>query len=308
MRMLTEEGWWKASLFVEKHARPLERRLYAFHFEHGAATAVLNVLAAFQNEDGGFGRALEPDVRAAESSVLATTVALQTAREIGAAEDHPLVKGAFRYLLAAYDPGQRVWPILPNTVEHAPRAPWWKAATLRETFRGFAANPRAEIVGYLYDYPALSPEPLRMELLNEVMAHLSAPGGALEMHDLLCYVRLAETAGLPDPPRSDLLEKLGAAVDALVSKDPSQWDGYALKPLDVVSYPESPLAERLKPAVHLNLDYLIDRQQADGSWAPAWSWFGEYPEEWPVAEGEWKGVLTLRALRLLHRFGRTARG
>jgi hypothetical protein len=55
------------------------------------------------------------------------------------------------------------------------------------------------------------------------------------------------------------------------------------------------------------LDYLIDTQGSDGAWAPVWSWAPLDAVAWTKAEQEWKGVLTLAALRELDAWGRVAR-
>jgi hypothetical protein len=53
-----------------------------------------------------------------------------------------------------------------------------------------------------------------------------------------------------------------------------------------------------------NLDYVIQSQGEDGSWSPPWSWFGAYPADWPQAERDWRGVLTLERLEWLHAYDR----
>ena len=63
MIKLATESFERARRFLKTEARSLERTLFERHFEAGPAGAVLAALAAFQNDDGGFGRALEPDVR-----------------------------------------------------------------------------------------------------------------------------------------------------------------------------------------------------------------------------------------------------
>src|SRR5690242_20846862 len=57
----------RAEEFIWHNARLLERRLFDFHFRSGSSQAVLSALRAYQNEDGGFGNALEPDIRCPES-------------------------------------------------------------------------------------------------------------------------------------------------------------------------------------------------------------------------------------------------
>ena len=53
----------RAEKFIYNNARLLERQLFAFHFKGGSREQVLTALSAYQNADGGFGHALEPDIR-----------------------------------------------------------------------------------------------------------------------------------------------------------------------------------------------------------------------------------------------------
>lgn len=302
---LSLESQHRARTFVMEQGRPLEQALSRFFFDGEPAQAALDELAFYQNADGGFGHGLEPDLQLPASSVLATTVALQHLRALGAGEDNSLALGAMRYLMATFDPAIEAWPIIPNTVDEAPHAPWWAFDDqLAERWRGFKANPRAEIVGYLFDYPALSPVDLREELAEVQAMHLETSAGALETHDLLCYVRLVETHGLPGPLRSWLLPRLAPVVDRLVATQPEAWAQYGLKPLAVAGSPDSPFAGQLAAAIERNLDYEISQQGPDGAWAPAWSWFGLYEDAWPQAERDWKSVLTVKTLRQLQQFDR----
>jgi hypothetical protein len=84
----------KIKRFMQNEARPSEKCLYLYHFENGALSDVLAALASFQNADGGFGHALEPDLRLQESSVIATTIAFQHFRELGIHEDLPMLRSA----------------------------------------------------------------------------------------------------------------------------------------------------------------------------------------------------------------------
>ena len=85
MKMLTSAAAGKARSFVEDEGRPLERAKLAFHLDGAGPDAVVSELAEFQNADGGFGHGLEPDLRTPATSALATTVGMQTLREVGAA-------------------------------------------------------------------------------------------------------------------------------------------------------------------------------------------------------------------------------
>ena len=89
-----------------------------------------------------------------------------------------------------------------------------------------------------------------------------------------------------------------------MARDPQAWAQYGVKPLLLAPRADSLLTSRLEEVIGANLDYEIGRQGADGAWAPNWNWGGLFPEHWPQAELEWKGVLTLQTLLTLRSFGR----
>jgi hypothetical protein len=123
----------------------------------------------------------------------------------------------------------------------------------------------------------------------------------MEMHDLMCCIRLAETGSLPDSVRRVLFQTIERAADRIVERDPEKWSGYSVKPLSLVRGPKSPLAALLAEDVQRNLDYEIEAQGPDGAWGPNWSWSGD---AWPQAERDWKGYITVHMLMTLHAFGR----
>ena len=308
MKKLSLDAQERARDFLAMHARPLDRVRYQFHFADGEAEQVLAELARFGNPDGGFGHALEPDLRLADSSVLATTVALQILREVKVPSHHPLVTNAMKYLLQTFDPAAMVWPIVPPNTDDAPHAPWWNyGESVASDWNGFLGNPRPEILGYLYDHapsglPAWVPEHLTHAVIN----YLDEQADKVNMFDLLCYNRLVSAQALPEAARQILLQKLLPLAEGLVETDPRKWDEYGLEPIELVNSPDSPFAELFPEIMEQNLDAEIARQSDDGGWHPKWSWYGAYPDDWPSAERDSAGFLTLRALLILRRFGRLA--
>ncbi len=304
MKMLTNAAKDKARAFVDGAARPLERALLAYHFDSAGIDAVIHELAQFQNADGGFGHGLEPDLRTPVSSVLATTVGLQTLREVGAPDDHPVVSGAIGHLVNTYDPTRKAWEIVPEEADASPSADWWDYANTEEAFGRFLVNPRAEVVGHLYERRAVVPTPMLDELAGEVLEHMSASSPRVGMFDFLCYLRLAETPGLPKSLREPVVERLRGSVRHAVETDASAWSGYCTTPLEVAPKPTSLLADEFTPQeIDANCDHLITSQKRDGAWAPPWAW-DRHPTAWRQAKREWKGVLTVRALTTLRARGR----
>ncbi|MFE9613420.1 hypothetical protein [Streptomyces sp. NPDC006012] len=110
-----------AEHFVWLHARVLEQRLFAHHFLNGGADPVERALDAYRNEDGGYGHALEPDLRGPVSQPLHTGHALGVLDVIGRCGGQR-VERVCRYLtsvstpdgaLPAVDPRQRGYPTAP---------------------------------------------------------------------------------------------------------------------------------------------------------------------------------------------------
>lgn len=286
----------KAAVFIKSHARPLEQALYAYHFEDGAIEAVFDELAKFQNDDGGFGHGLEPDLRYSGSSVLATTVALQKLASVNAGGDHPMVKRAMFYLMHTYEAGSVVWPIIPQQAESAPHAPWWR---YDPDLSNYLLNPRAEIAGYMFRCGNVVPEQLRDGVTGSVLKHLEEIDG-IEMHELLCCVRMVEY--LPEDLKARAVARLEPLILETVAT--SGWEGYVLKPIQVAPRPDATFAGLLNHALEANLDYEITQQGDDGAWLPPWSWGDDYPDAWVQARREWQGMLTLDMLLTLRAYGR----
>jgi hypothetical protein len=152
-------------------------------------------------------------------------------------------------------------------------------------------------------WPGLVDNGWRDELTDQLLGLLRA-ADKLEMHDVLVFDRMLSAKNLFDSLRSELVSNyVPLALDAIVT-DPGEWDGYGLKPLSVVDSPNHILADELKDVIELNLDYILSKQESDGSWQPSWSWYGRYPEAWPEAERDIRSKVTANAICILTNFGR----
>src|SRR6516165_2453596 len=89
--------------FIWRNARLLERTLFAREFLCSPRAAVINALIAYRNTDGGFGNALEPDVRAPHSMPLHCEQAMYVLREADI-RDPQLAMGVCDYLLSVAEP------------------------------------------------------------------------------------------------------------------------------------------------------------------------------------------------------------
>ncbi|MFH1006719.1 MAG: hypothetical protein V1800_04350 [Candidatus Latescibacterota bacterium] len=228
--ILTQKAFEAARGFIETEARPLEMARFRQHFQGASPEPVLDALRKYRNANGGFEHALEPDLRCDESSALCTSIAFQILRSTDVHPDDSLVSAGMAYFLKTLDRARGHWRIIPRSSERSPHAPWWNQAGREDMFDSFSPNPTAEILGYLYDWQQHVPsEPIAL-VSDRVIGSLPDLG-KMEMHELLCCLRLLETRNLPDGDRLRIHRKLTELVEATVSWDPARWEGYGLGPL-----------------------------------------------------------------------------
>lgn len=310
---LSPEAFHRARTFLLERGRPLEAARFRRAFEAGDAEDVLLALSAYRNLDGGFGHALEPDCRAPHSSVLATVQALRVLHDLNVPAEETLLTGAVAWLRAQLWPGEggTVWPFLPPEAGAFPHAPWWdqsEAGKLARTFGGFRVNPRAGLVAWLWRWPDLLPEGqlalLTVETRDAVLEGLSP--GDVNGHEAASL--FAQAPEVPLLHRAPVLDYLGEVLPERVARTTEELGSYGLNPLLFAPTPASPLAPPLATPIAAALTWLLASQDEDGSWAPSWSWGGQFPDAWAQAEREWRSVRTLEALLTLRAWGRTAPG
>lgn len=303
---LTPAAFARAAAFLYQ-SRPLERALFAFHFENAPAAPALAELAKFQNADGGF-HSLEADIGFTVSTVLSTCHALHLFHELGATAGDPAVQRALAFLVANYDSTIEAWHIIPPHDNSQPHAPWWHYSDKTvENWRRYQDNPRPDVLACLYTFPTEITASLRQHVTALTLARLSNAADAIELDSLRCYLRLFDAPGLPVDLRAALQKAIPAWIEKAVERDPAQWKGYRLRPLEIATTASSPWRAQLAADVETNLDYLINTQTAEGCWDPHWNWGDSFPDAWLAAKRKWQAVLTLANLRTLRSYGRLAR-
>jgi len=309
MKRLSRGQLQQAGHFLKTKARPLDRAVFEHRFEGAPAERVTEELAPYQNADGGFGHALEPDVRTPSSSALATGIALGILKELDRRAEDAIVASAVGYLLQTFDAEQRVWRAVPQDANDHPHAPWWHDddGSLARTFDGFVIIPRAQIVALLHHYAGLVPGDWLETVTEEtVFAVQTLEQEAFEgSGDTLRYaLDLAEAHAVPARFKGRLLPRLRALTEDIVCREPEAWGDYCATPLKVAPTPDSAVADILWDDLQRNLNYEVDHQTSAGSWEPTWTWGPLYPDAWAKAKLEWRGHLTLETLTTLRAFGR----
>ncbi|MBN2605227.1 MAG: hypothetical protein JXR62_05300, partial [Bacilli bacterium] len=109
---------------------------------------IVNELKKYQNDDGGFGHGLEPDIRLPFSNVASTDIAvyaLDFVKDFFVKEE--MIQRIVNYYENCFDYDNKSWTIVPQTVDDFPRAVWWNFSNVNSFTYG---NPNPEIIGFLY--------------------------------------------------------------------------------------------------------------------------------------------------------------
>ncbi|MBR6752593.1 MAG: hypothetical protein IKM05_01010 [Clostridia bacterium] len=296
----------KARKFMYRSARPIELARWQYHFENGSKENVLTALAAFQNEDGGFGHGLEADSMNPHSSPITTWNACMILREIDWQEkSHPIVQGILRYLGSGKDfseEHQQWMNTIPSNNDY-PHAIWWGFKDESD----YKYNPTAMLAGFILKFceqgTVLYEKGVR--IAKEAVAWFMEKVPQVDRHETACFVTLYEYLKETEPDIVDmeaLAFALKTQVNANITRDTEKWQTeYVDKPSAFFIVPGSMFYEDNKEIASFECEFIQQTQLADGSFRVNWQWWNEY-KEFEASKWVWKCVITLENMRYIKAF------
>ncbi|MFF8940418.1 hypothetical protein ACF08O_38075 [Streptomyces paradoxus] len=291
----------RAERFVWLTARVLEQRRFAHHFRGAAADPVETALDAYRNEDGGYGHALEPDLRGPVSQPLHTAHALRVLDAVGRCAGQR-VERMCRYLTSVSTPDGALPAIHPSQRDY-PTAPFVTVADDPPSDL-LATGP---VVGLLHRN-----EVWHAWLFRATDFCWQAVESLEKSHPYEIEAAVAFLDFAPDRPRAEAAAaRLGRLVRAhsLAALDPGDLDAYPVSPgyapgehhfpYDYARTPRS-LARAwfTDDEMARSLDHLAAQQQEDGGWPVRWRHWA------PAPALEARPLVTIEALRVLSAYGR----
>ena len=275
-----------AETFIWSAARLLDRHRYALLFAGGSPQPVIDALRGYRNADGGFGHALEPDLRCPSSQPAATLYALDSLHEAGALDDE-LAHGARAWIASIADPDGGIPFVLPG-FEDYPHSPWWLPEPGSFLTFGLAAVLHR---GGVNDDQWL--ERATAWCWNAVDS-VEQPSGY--------WLRNACTFldAVPDEDRARAaIASLATRIDPAAFTPAGGVEGEGLRPLDLSPVPGSRSRGLFTDAeVEAHLDAVEAGQQDDGGWMFDWlAWS-------PAQTNDWRGNVTILSLIWLRDNGR----
>lgn len=276
-----------AERFVLANARLLDRHRLAALRGTGPSDRVLEALRPYRNPDGGFGHALEPDVRGPDSEPTAALAALEVLLELDRAAD-PLVDGIADWVAGIADPEGGVPFVGPTTAAY-PSGPWMVPSE-------GGSHLTFAIAGALIEAGREGP------WLDAATAwcwdRLSRPD------ELAAYTVKFGLGFLDRTPERDRADEAVATLRGRLGPDgtlPVEGgvEGEHLKALDLAPRPGARSRALFTDAqIEEGLDGLEAEQLEDGGWDFGWLHWS------PGQASEWRGSVTIGALRTLADHGR----
>lgn len=293
----------QARNFIYKNARPLDIARWKYLFENGSKEDVLIALIAYQNEDGGFGNALEPDYWNPNSSPVQTWVATEIIKEINLKDkDHPIIQGVLNYLSSGKDFDGHTWSNTVATNNDYPHAPWWKFEPSQET----SYNPTASFIGFILKFEDKNSKlfELACVLAKEAYSYFKLHFPMETMHTVSCFVELYEY--IKESSMNDILDigefstLLHEQIQHVITYDTSKWAvDYVCKPSLFIGTKTSDFYMNNKEICNYECKFILNTQESDGTWGITWSWI-DYPEQWNISKNWWKSDLIIKNIRYIN--------
>jgi hypothetical protein len=276
-----------ASAFMDTHARLLDRRRFDTVVGGAPPDGLLAALAAHRNPDGGFGWALEPDLRSPTSQPAGALHAFEVLAEAGVAS--PIAAELCDWLDSVTLPDGGL-PFALAGAGSPGTARWWAGAD--------TATSSLHITSAVCAYAHRVPEAAQHRWLERAteyclreIAALTEPQGA---HQLSFALQLLDAVDAG----AELERLAGFLPESGELPVPGGLPDEKLHPLDHSPRP-GPLRRHIAPAaIERDLDRLAAEQRPDGGWEI------DFAAASPAAALEWRGYVTVLAIALLRANGR----
>lgn len=279
----------KATSFIWYNARHLDRAIFDARFYGEPAARVLDIVRTYQNADGGFGHALEPDVRAPDSQPLFVEFALRTLYDNGL-RDPDLAYRACDFLARHADLDQGIPTLFPSAQQYPHAGHWTPRAEQPSLDRLIGLVGLANWQGVQHPWLARA--------VDACLDHLASIR-LDDAHTLSCAFCLVESVS-PTRTVDTLFDKLaGELGHAQFFCAGTPVTEYGLTPLEFAPAPGAYCRRLFSDAqIDAHLDDLASHQQDDGGWPIRWGPPGE------MARCEWRAHKTVVALSTLRAYGR----
>lgn len=298
MDKITKKQLIAIETWIYKNARPLEIAKWNKIWGKCTDNAVLLEMLKYQNSDGGFGNAFEPDILLPQSSAIASAEAILTAFDFGLDISGDWYKRLLNYFVSTTQNTLSYWEFVPKDIENYPHPPWWNY----QPDTKFTPNPCAIVAAAMLMYGDTGQKVLGSEIAEKCIALLKS-NEFMGDHDTYCMQRLfiaLQKIG-SELINEEVCKAMERRILSNVSYNPDEWMSYVPQPLDLVDSPDSPWYCLLKNSVPDNVRFWLGNINNEGIWPPNFSWGSDTPVA-NTATKQWLGYFAIKRVRILKAF------
>ena len=293
--------------WIHKNARELEIAIWKYHFEDGNKEDVINALMYYQNKDGGFGNAVDPDNWNINSLPYATLFVINILNDIKFYDmQHSIYLGIKRYI---------------DIESNFPEGLTFTVATNKDyphaNFYNYIENyNKTESTGIILGFCSFIIEHYRdSKKYSEALEIADKMIGKIQSHTLgdmgpagyISLVNAMKHSKIKSYDYGKLELRLRELVNNSIQRNPEQWHSYGYRPSDYIKSKNSIFYQENMAIVNVELDFLHDTLPENDVWPISWSWFennNKYPKE-SVISGNWcKSIKAIERTKFLKNFGR----
>jgi hypothetical protein len=286
-----------ATTFMTTHARLLDRRRFGLLVGQNAPADVLAAVDGYRNADGGYGSGLEPDLRSPESQPGGALHAFEAFAE-AAPLTSPHAVALCDWLASVSLPDGGLPFALPVT-DPAGCAPFWAEADASVSSLHITSAVTAMAHHVARDDPAVAGHPWLATATSYCLTAIESMSSSPHALEVLFVLGLLDVLARDGRDVTYLVERVGKAVPPSGAMHVGGGlEDEMVRALDFAPGPGGPVrALFADDVVAADLARLAGLQADDGGWTV------DYTSYSPAAALEWRGYVTVRAVRILQRNG-----
>lgn len=324
MLKLTYDNFVKARDYIFIHSDDINRAWFRYNFENGETDAFMDVLAKYQNENGGFGElSYEFDYQGPCLKCTEVAIGYILGLKEKPSADHPVIQNMMKYILERYLPEIGNWgDVAEPEVNDGVHCRWvrYRGGVITpienedERIKRYDANEKVCFAAFVAYYSELVPEELYLDIIKYPIEYIlrywdeNSPdynkgifdeGTPYDFEYFQWFVPCLKDKNIANKLTSILCQNPTAFMELDYTKSEND---YVHLPCDVVDSPDSIIYPVVKDLVDDSLGYRMKQQSNDGRWPLGWSLGGD--ERFRKLQILYEASRTMGMLAKLRRFGR----
>lgn len=289
--------------WMHRNCRELELSIWNYLFYGCDKMKVVNALMYYQNKDGGFGKAVEPDNFNPNSVPYATLYVINILKKIEFFDmDHPIYQGIKKYL-----DSKEEWTFTIKSNDLYPHAPWFNYN--EEYNKTESIGISLGMCSFIIEYYNESKK------YNFVMNEVKRLIGLIDSNNIgdmgafgyFSLIEALEKKSILGYDYKELKKIIIKKVNSTIQRDPKLWTSYGYRPSDCIKDENSELYIGNEEIVNVELDYLVDTLPINDVWPITWNWFdnmNKYLKEFHLDENWYKAIKAIEKVSFLKNFKR----